>query len=520
MGTSALGEVTPATLNYRESVRPSIRTMMWSPDAYAVDLRNRQEDAKSGRAGTEGAEGGAGAADEGEVTKLTTFQGVTVPVLLNIFGVILFLRLGWVAGQAGTLYGTLIICLSNVVTGITALSLCAICTNGEVKGGGAYFLISRALGPAFGGAIGLLFYIAQAVATSLYVIGFAESVLDVVKKGGGSPLTDSWLNDTRLISVVVMIFLLALALIGVGWYAKCQVVLLITLVAAIASVAIGTLFPSVPDRTENAEAGFVGYSRDIPAATANVTAPQDSWVLPQWSADPVTQSSHDFFTVFSVFFPAGASRALRVRAGGGGLPTSRGAGAAAVTGIMAGANLSGDLKDPSRSIPNGTLTAIAITWVTYVVLLWLVGAVSVRCVAAEGVCPPSATLEWAKAVAESDVPSGGLLYDKLIMQSISIFGWLVLAGVFAATLSSALASLVGAPRILQVWPPRAHACTHTRLTRLTRDPLGSRWLATTCSRGARCPSSAPAAALPMSPCARTCSRSSSPCCAACWASWT
>ena len=70
--------------------------------------------------------------------------------LLNIWGVMLFIRLSWVVGQAGIGLASVIILLSAVVTTITTLSMSAICTNGEVKGGGAYYLISRSLGPHFG----------------------------------------------------------------------------------------------------------------------------------------------------------------------------------------------------------------------------------------------------------------------------------------------------------------------------------------------------------------------------------
>ena len=87
--------------------------------------------------------------------------------------------------------GSAIVIASNIVTTITALSMCAIATNGEVGGGGAYFLISRALGPQFGGPIGILFFVAQAVATSMYVVGFSDALLDIVKKGGGTPFTGS-----------------------------------------------------------------------------------------------------------------------------------------------------------------------------------------------------------------------------------------------------------------------------------------------------------------------------------------
>ena len=149
---------------------------------------------------------------------------------------------------------------------------------------------------------------------------------------------------------------------------------------------------------------------------------------PVFSFDPTLPTvTQNFFTVFAVFFPA-------------------------VTGIMAGANISGDLEDPAKAVPKGTLLAIAVTFVSYVILLWIVGLVSVRCAdEAAGKCPVEATQEWAVSVANDPLllPQGGLLYNKLIMENISIWGPFVYLGVFAATLSSALASLVGAPRILQ-----------------------------------------------------------------------
>lgn len=301
----------------------------------------------------------------------------------------MFLRLAWVVGQAGALLGSLIIILSNVVTGITALSLCAICTNGEVKGGGAYFLISRSLGPSYGGAIGILFYCAQTVATSMYVLGFAETLVDIMTNAGASFITGSEINDMRLLSVITMTALLAVALVGVSWYAKCQLGLVAILVISIASVFIGTFFPSVPGAVENASDGFIGFSRDIPSAVVNFTQPEPAFTEPSFSADPVTNRMLDFFGVFAVFFPA-------------------------VTGIMAGANvrrvrpvraspsshppplplprqMSGDLKDPSHAIPKGTLSAIGVTFVSYLALLWFISATTLRCVDVAGRCPEGAT---------------------------------------------------------------------------------------------------------------------------------
>ena len=90
-----------------------------------------------------------------EPSKYGTFSGVFVPNVLTILGVILFMRSGWVVGQAGV-YNTLIILLiANTISLLTALSLSAIATNTKVGGGGAYFLISRSLGLEIGGSIGV-----------------------------------------------------------------------------------------------------------------------------------------------------------------------------------------------------------------------------------------------------------------------------------------------------------------------------------------------------------------------------
>ncbi|GBG33888.1 Solute carrier family 12 member 2 [Hondaea fermentalgiana] len=340
--------------------------------------------------------------------KLTWVQGVFIPCLLNIWGVIMFLRLGWVVGQAGIILACLIVFASKVVTTITALSLCAICTNGEVKGGGVYFLISRALGPIFGGPIGVLFFLAQAVATSLYVIGFAESVSALIFDASGDYFTGSELNDIRIIGLGTTVILLLVSLVGVSWYAKCQIGLLVTLLLSMASVIIGAFFPAIPDDATNMEAGFVGF------ASRNTG--------PTFVPDPATPGKpQDFFTVFAVFFPA-------------------------ATGVMAGANLSGDLKDPSSAIPKGTLAAISVTFLSYILLVVVVGTANLACSDAPGenYCENMDT-----AASTGLIPAGGLLFNKLIMENMSIWSPLLYLGVFAATLSSALASLVGAPRILQ-----------------------------------------------------------------------
>ncbi len=116
-----------------------------------------------------------------EVVKFGWVKGVLIRCVLNIFGVMLFLRISWLVGQAGIGLMTLIIILATVVTLSTTLSMSAICTNGEIKAGGAYYLISRSLGPEFGGAIGIVYSFANAIGAAINVIGFAETIVAVLK---------------------------------------------------------------------------------------------------------------------------------------------------------------------------------------------------------------------------------------------------------------------------------------------------------------------------------------------------
>ncbi|VDP04872.1 unnamed protein product [Soboliphyme baturini] len=117
----------------------------------------------------------------GASAKLGWIQGVFMRCVLSILGTILFLRISWISGHAGILFSGLIILLSSVVSCITALSMCAICTNGELKGGGAYFMISRSLGPQFGGSIGVIFSLTLVASTAMCTVGFAETIRDLLR---------------------------------------------------------------------------------------------------------------------------------------------------------------------------------------------------------------------------------------------------------------------------------------------------------------------------------------------------
>ena len=168
-------------------------------------------------------------------------EGVFVRCLLNIWGVMLFLRLSWIVGQSGVLYTIVIILLSAVVTTITTTSMSAICTNGQVKGGGAYFMISRSLGPQFGGAIGLIFSLANAISVAMYIAGFTETVITLYPQ----PFTGSAAWDMRIIGILTTIVLLGITQAGMAWESKMQIVLLIILLISIVNWFVGSFLTSI-----------------------------------------------------------------------------------------------------------------------------------------------------------------------------------------------------------------------------------------------------------------------------------
>lgn len=177
--------------------------------------------------------------------------------LLNIWGVMLFLRLSWVVAQAGIGEGILLIMTTTAVTSITALSMSAISTNGVIKGGGTYYMISRSLGPEFGGSIGLIFALANAVACAMYVVGFCESMIDLLKTFS-IEIVDGGVQDVRIIGSITIIILLGVVVIGLEWEAKAQIGLLVILVIAIFDFMFGSVFG--PKNDQEVAEGFLGYN--------------------------------------------------------------------------------------------------------------------------------------------------------------------------------------------------------------------------------------------------------------------
>lgn len=301
--------------------------------------------------------------------KFGTFGGVFTPSILTILGVIMFMRSGFVVGQSGIWGAILILIIAKAITLLTALSVSAISTNMQVRGGGAYFMISRVLGPEFGGAIGLALFTAQALSVPFYIIGFTSAVT----------LTFPQLIPYYLyISMGSGAFLLFIAYVGADWAIRSQFLIMAVLFAAV----VFTL-------------GGLAVGFDVELFQSNLGA--DYSLLDATKPDG---SKYSFWLVFAIYFPA-------------------------VTGILAGVNMSGDLKDPARSIPNGTFLAVGVSFIVYLLLAILAGG----------------SVERIDLIEKP--------YESLKENALFGQGLIVAAGVFAASLSSALGSYLGAPRILQ-----------------------------------------------------------------------
>ena len=297
--------------------------------------------------------------------KYGVFGGVFTPTLLTILGVILFLREGWVVGNAGLAGAWLIIGMSFAITGCTGLSMASFVTNIRVGPGGAFSMISQSLGLEIGGAIGVPLYFSQALAVVMYIFGFRAG-WEWAAAAMGFPVFSALVVD---LTVFIVIF--GITLFSTRLAFRVQYFILAVIIMALLSVAI-----------------------------AAVRGPMENPIV-WWGQFPGAPENNfpgtTFWAVFAVFFPAS-------------------------TGIMAGANMSGELKDPRRAILVGTMAAITISLIVYLAIAyWLMRA---------------ATIEE-------------LVGNYTIMIDRAFWSPALLGGLLAATFSSALASFVGAPRILQ-----------------------------------------------------------------------
>ena len=293
-----------------------------------------------------------------KTASLGTFSGVFTPSILTILGIILFLRLGFVVGSAGLKSAILIMCIANLISILTSFSLAAIATNMKVKGGGDYYLISRTLGVEFGGAIGIVLFLAQSVSIAFYCIGFGEALAAILAPQGV-------VFSPQIIAACALLFLFVLSWIGADLATKFQFIVMVFLVLALASFYFG---------------GIEKWDTAL--------------LIDNWSATP---EGFDFWILFAIFFPA-------------------------VTGFTQGVSMSGDLENPGKSLPLGTFLAVGVSILVYFSIALIFAG--------------SNSLET-------------LAKDYGAMKKTAFYSFFIDAGVIAATLSSAMASFLGAPRILQ-----------------------------------------------------------------------
>lgn len=285
-----------------------------------------------------------------------TFQGVFTPSILTIIGVVMYLRFGWMLGNLGLAASLAMVTLGNTITFLTGLSISSLATNMRMKGGGAYFMLSRSFGAETGAAIGIPLAISQAIAVSFYVAGFAEALVN-----SGLPVFAGL--DIRIAGLCTLAVLALVASFSADLALKTQYFIMGAIAFSLVSF-------------------FLGGPPQISAAASAAPEPQ----------------TVGFWTVFAVFFPA-------------------------VTGILSGVGMSGDLENPGKSIPAGTIGAILAGYLVYM----------------------SIPVFLAKFVPDAAI----LKSDTMIMAKCARWPFAILAGVWAATLSSAVGSFLGAPRVFQ-----------------------------------------------------------------------
>lgn len=295
----------------------------------------------------------------------------TLPVFMTavstILGAILFLRFGYAVGHVGLIGALGIIFIGHLVTIPTAMAVAEIATNQKVEGGGAYYMISRSFGLNIGATVGITLFLSQAISIAFYVIAFVEALVPLIDWLNAEfyihPLINKYLFDTRSLGVIMMT-LLTMLMLSKG-----------------ASIGVKMLYDVVFILAVSLGMFFLGESN----------APNGN------DFNRMIKGGDSFFYVFTIIFPA-------------------------FTGIAAGLGLSGDLKDPKKSIPKGTLWATVVGIIIYI-------AVAVKLF--------------------YSAPTWELATNQMVMSDIAIWGPIIPIGLGCAAISSALGSIMIAPRTLQ-----------------------------------------------------------------------
>uniref|UniRef100_A0A669CVC7 Solute carrier family 12 member 5 n=1 Tax=Oreochromis niloticus TaxID=8128 RepID=A0A669CVC7_ORENI len=389
---------------------------------------------------------------------LGTLMGVYMPCIQNIFGVILFLRMTWLVGIGGVI-GTFII-----------VFMCCTTVSVVHSSGGSYYMISRSLGPEFGGAVGICFYLGTTYAGAMYILGAIELLLIYIAPKA------ALLNNMRVYGTILLTSMATVVFVGVKYVNKLALVFLACVILSILAVYAGVIktamdppvfpvcvlgnrtlvwksfdvcaktietangtvttqlwqmFCDSPFLNATCDKYFVANNvteiQGIPGVTSGILADnlfgnyyekgdliaRDKMESVEDQDEPLTNANRyvladitSFFTLLvGIYFPS-------------------------VTGIMAGSNRSGDLRDAQKSIPIGTIAAITTTSTVYMSSVVLFGA----CI--EGVVLRD---KFGEGV------HGNLVIGTLAWPS----PWVIVIGSFFSTCGAGLQSLTGAPRLMQ-----------------------------------------------------------------------
>ncbi|XP_067220269.1 solute carrier family 12 member 7 isoform X2 [Chanodichthys erythropterus] len=412
--------------------------------------------------------------------QMGTFIGVFLPCMQNILGVILFLRLTWIVGTAGIMEALAVVFMCCICTMLTAISMSAIATNGVVPAGGSYYMISRALGPEFGGAVGLCFYLGTTFAGSMYILGTMEIFLTYIMPTANLFKDEpNWMqNNMRVYGTCCLATMTLVVFVGVKYVNKLALIFLSCVVLSIMAIYAGVIQSAF--KPSNFQICLLGnrtlqnskFDKCLKTEVIdNVTHPTELWKLFCKGDFYVNASCDEYFTnnnlteieavpgllsgVISdnMWGHYGQYRAVVEKKGQSSERVSDntdddillpyvlndistfftllvGIYFPSVTGIMAGSNRSGDLRDPQRSIPTGTILAIVTTSFIYI-----------SCVVLFGACIEGVVLrdKYGDSVKKT------LVVATLAWPS----SWVIVIGSFFSCCGAGLQSLTGAPRILQ-----------------------------------------------------------------------
>ncbi|MEO1652662.1 MAG: hypothetical protein AAFU64_03875 [Bacteroidota bacterium] len=293
--------------------------------------------------------------------KFGTFAGVFTPSLLTILGVIMYLRLGWVVGEAGLLVALGIILVAHVISISTGLSVSSISTDKKVKAGGLYYILSRSLGLPIGGAIGITLFVGTALSIALYLIGFSESFLNQTGLTSGYEVTKQTIYELQQQDYLPIIIEGLEKMLGKEIYSSKREFL----IALEQNIEKGYYNGEVRDRV-------LELSRAATTNDLRITATITSLVVTTIAFISTSFAIRTQFfiltaiaiSLLSIFFSDKLSPPTFINfyppTDGANLAAIFGVFFPAVTGFTAGVAMSGDLKDPKRTIPLGTMLAIGI----------------------------------------------------------------------------------------------------------------------------------------------------------------